>query len=40
MVEPRNTLRVNLAIVRAVADAHGWDPTVTESEAGGARFEF
>jgi len=29
-----------LAIVRSVADAHGWTVTVGESEAGGARFEF
>jgi PAS domain S-box-containing protein len=29
-----------LAIVREIADGHGWTPTVTESEDGGARFEF
>ena len=29
-----------LAIVADVADAHGWAVTVTESEDGGARFEF
>ncbi|ELY45178.1 hybrid sensor histidine kinase/response regulator [Natronorubrum sulfidifaciens] len=29
-----------LAIVERIADAHGWSVTVTESEAGGARFEF
>jgi signal transduction histidine kinase len=29
-----------LAIVRRVADAHGWKISVGESEAGGARFEF
>ncbi|WEL20824.1 PAS domain S-box protein [Halorhabdus sp. BNX81] len=29
-----------LAIVRAIADAHDWTVTVTESETGGARFEF
>lgn len=29
-----------LAIVRAVAAAHGWSVTVTESQAGGARFEI
>ena len=29
-----------LAIVRRVSQAHGWELTVTESEAGGARFEF
>ncbi|WP_254831862.1 sensor histidine kinase [Haloglomus salinum] len=28
-----------LAIVETVADAHGWDVRVVESEAGGARFE-
>ena len=29
-----------LAIVEEIATAHGWDLAVTESEAGGARFEF
>ncbi|MBP1986888.1 PAS domain S-box protein [Halolamina salifodinae] len=29
-----------LAIVAQVADAHDWDVALTESEAGGARFEF
>jgi PAS domain S-box-containing protein len=29
-----------LAIVEQVADLHGWDVSVTESDAGGARFEF
>ena len=29
-----------LAIVEEIATAHGWDLVVTESEAGGARFEF
>ncbi|MFB6082679.1 MAG: histidine kinase N-terminal 7TM domain-containing protein [Halorientalis sp.] len=29
-----------LSIVRTIADAHGWEVTVTESESGGARFEF
>ncbi|MCU4717831.1 sensor histidine kinase [Halapricum hydrolyticum] len=29
-----------LAIVDSIADAHGWDVRVTESDAGGARFEF
>jgi len=29
-----------LAIVREIADAHGWDVAVAESDAGGARFEF
>jgi PAS domain S-box-containing protein len=29
-----------LSIVREIVDAHGWEITVTESEAGGARFEI
>jgi signal transduction histidine kinase len=29
-----------LAIVEEVASAHGWELAVTESDAGGARFEF
>ena len=29
-----------LAIVKNIADAHGWTASVTESEGGGARFEF
>ncbi|WP_323676311.1 hypothetical protein [Halorubellus sp. PRR65] len=29
-----------LRIVAGVADAHGWTVAVTESESGGARFEF
>jgi PAS domain S-box-containing protein len=29
-----------LSIVEETADAHGWDVTVTESDAGGARFEI
>ena len=29
-----------LAIVERVAEAHGWSVSVTESRAGGARFEF
>ena len=29
-----------LSIVAQVAEAHGWDTTVTESADGGARFEF
>jgi len=29
-----------LSIVRNVADAHGWDITITDSTDGGARFEF
>ena len=31
---------IGLAIVRTVAEAHGWEITVTESDSGGARFEF
>jgi PAS domain S-box-containing protein len=31
---------VGLAIVRSIADAHGWSVTVTESETGGTRFEI
>ncbi|WP_168191219.1 ATP-binding protein [Haloprofundus sp. MHR1] len=29
-----------LSIVSTIAEAHGWTVTVTESETGGARFEF
>jgi PAS domain S-box-containing protein len=29
-----------LNIVDGIAEAHGWDVTLTDSEAGGARFEF
>jgi signal transduction histidine kinase len=29
-----------LAIVRSIADAHGWSVGLAESDAGGARFEF
>jgi len=31
---------IGLAVVRDVVDAHGWDVSVTESAAGGARFEI
>jgi len=31
---------VGLAIVADIANAHGWDVAVTESESSGARFEF
>ncbi|GGL21088.1 hypothetical protein GCM10009037_00470 [Halarchaeum grantii] len=31
---------LGLSIVAEIADAHGWDVTVTESDTGGARFEF
>jgi len=29
-----------LAIVQSISEAHGWSVTLTESERGGARFEF
>ncbi|WP_138004818.1 PAS domain-containing sensor histidine kinase [Halalkalirubrum salinum] len=29
-----------LSIVNEIADAHGWELTITDSETGGARFEF
>jgi signal transduction histidine kinase len=31
---------IGLAIVAQIADAHGWDIDLTESESGGARFEL
>jgi PAS domain S-box-containing protein len=31
---------LGLSIVSQIAEAHGWDVTVEESDAGGARFEF
>ncbi|WP_225335660.1 ATP-binding protein [Halomicrobium urmianum] len=31
---------LGLSIVRTVAEVHDWDVAVTESDAGGARFEF
>jgi len=31
---------LGLAIVSSIADAHGWAVDVTDSESGGARFEF
>jgi signal transduction histidine kinase len=31
---------LGLSVVEEVAAAHDWDVTVTESESGGARFEF
>lgn len=31
---------LGLPIVKEIADAHGWTVTVTESEHGGARFDF
>lgn len=31
---------LGLSIVRRIADAHGWSVNLTESETGGARFEF
>jgi signal transduction histidine kinase len=35
-----NGTGIGLAIVRRIADAHGWTVELTESETGGARFEF
>lgn len=35
-----NGTGLGLAIVSNIAEAHGWDVTVTESESGGARFDF
>lgn len=29
-----------LTIVKQIAEAHGWTVRLTESDAGGARFEF
>ncbi|QLH81461.1 sensor histidine kinase [Halosimplex pelagicum] len=31
---------LGLSIVRTIAEAHGWESEVTDSESGGARFEF
>jgi len=31
---------LGLSIVQSIADAHGWQVTLTESESGGARLEF
>jgi len=31
---------LGLAIVSRIAETHGWEVTVTESDAGGAQFEF
>ncbi|WP_276260928.1 PAS domain-containing sensor histidine kinase [Haloglomus litoreum] len=31
---------IGLSIVRTIAEAHGWEVHLTESDAGGARFEF
>lgn len=31
---------LGMSIVRTIAEAHGWEITVTESHDGGARFEF
>jgi len=31
---------IGLAIVAQIADAHGWQLDLTESESGGARFEL
>jgi len=42
--EPRETLDggtgLGLAVVRHVADVHGWDVRARAADAGGARFEF
>jgi len=35
-----DSLGLGLAIVQRIADGHDWTTTVTESEAGGARFEI
>jgi len=35
-----DSVGLGLAIVEGVASGHGWDVTATESESGGARFEF
>lgn len=35
-----NGTGLGLTIVQRIADAHGWSVTVTESDAGGARFEI
>jgi signal transduction histidine kinase len=31
---------VGLAVVNAIAEAHGWSATVSEGSEGGARFWF
>ena len=31
---------IGLAIVERIADAHGWEVSVTDADGGGARFEF
>ena len=31
---------LGLAIVAEIAESHGWSVAVTESDAGGTRFEF
>lgn len=31
---------IGLWVVTEIADAHGWTPSVTDSQSGGARFEF
>lgn len=35
-----NGTGLGMSIVRTIAEAHGWTITVSESEEGGARFEF
>lgn len=29
-----------LSIVKRIAEAHGWEVSLTEADAGGTRFEF
>jgi signal transduction histidine kinase len=36
----QNGIGLGLTIVKRIGDAHGWDVSVTHSDAGGARFEF
>ncbi|PSP58184.1 hypothetical protein BRC72_06185 [Halobacteriales archaeon QH_7_66_36] len=36
----RDGIGFGLALVREIAEVHGYDVTVTESDDGGARFEF
>jgi signal transduction histidine kinase len=37
---PGENIGLGLGFVRRIAESHGWDVAVTESETGGARFEF
>ena len=36
----RDNTGFGLAIVAKIVEAHGWELTVTDSDAGGARFEI